>query len=190
MRHLGRFGVVLLLHLFLAALEVDAESPSLPLVMVNDNRTASGQLENGVLELRLELRQGRWYPEDEKGDHRDIYAFAEEGHAPQSAGPLIRVPQGTEIHGTIHNTLALEARIYGLHRHPGDPNDVLRLAPDEKRELHFLAGEPGTYLYWATTSGNPQESRDQAETMLSGAFIVDAPGARADDRIFNDWYLE
>jgi len=29
MRHLGRLRVVLLLHLFLAALEVDAESPSL-----------------------------------------------------------------------------------------------------------------------------------------------------------------
>ena len=183
MQHLGRFGIALLL-LFLAALEMHAENPALLLVMANDNRTAAGQLENGVLELRLELRQGRWYPEDENGDHRDIYAFAEEGHAPQSAGPLIRVLQGTEIHATIHNTLALEARIYGLHRHPGDPNDVLRLAPDENRELHFLAGEPGTYLYWATTSGNPQELRDQAETMLSGAFIVDAPGARTDDRIF------
>ena len=33
MRHLGRLGVVLLLLLFLAVLEVDAENPSLPLVM-------------------------------------------------------------------------------------------------------------------------------------------------------------
>ena len=35
MRHLGRLGVVLLLHLFLAALEFDAENPSLPLVRAN-----------------------------------------------------------------------------------------------------------------------------------------------------------
>ncbi len=162
MRHLGRVGIVLVL-LFLAAWEMHAETSTLPLVMANDNRTSAGQLENGVLELRLEPRRGCWYPEDENGDHRDIYAFAQEGHLPQSSGPLIRVLQGTQIHATIHNTLALEARIYGLHRHPGDPNDVLRLAPGEKRELHFLAGEPGTYQYWATTSGNPQELRDQGK---------------------------
>ncbi len=109
MRHLGRVGIVLVL-LFLAAWEMHAETPTLPLVMANDNRTPAGQLENGVLELRLELRQGCWYPEDENGDHRYIYAFAEEGHPPQSSGPLIRVLQGTQIHATIHNTLALAAK--------------------------------------------------------------------------------
>jgi FtsP/CotA-like multicopper oxidase with cupredoxin domain len=182
MRHLGRFGIILLV--LFSAWASPAEDSSLLLVLANDNRTAAGQLGNGVLDLRLELRRGRWYPEDENGDYRDIYAFAEKDHAPQSSGPLIRVQQGIQIHATIHNTLALAAKIYGLHRHPGDAKHALLLDPGETRELQFLAGEPGTYLYWATTSDKPQELRDQAETMLSGAFIVDAPGARTDDRIF------
>ena len=161
-----------------------ASNPTLPQVVANDNRTPAGQLKNGVLNLRLELRAGIWCPEDEGGAHRDVYVFAEEGHAPQSSGPLIRVPQGTEIHGSIRNTLPLAAKIYGLHRHPGDANDALGLAPGETREVQFLAGEPGTYVYWATTSGKSLEERDGPETLLSGAFVVDEPGAKQDDRIF------
>jgi len=156
----------------------------LPRVTANDNRIPAGQVKNGVLELRLELRAAVWCPEDESGAHRDIYAFAEEGHAPQISGPLIRVPQGTQIHATIRNTLALAAKIYGLHTHPGDAKDALKLVPGEMRELQFLAGEPGTYMYWATTSDKALDDREEAETMLSGAFVVDAPGTRLDDRIF------
>jgi hypothetical protein len=36
-------------------------------MIANDNRTPAGQLKNGVLNLQLELREGRWYPEDERG---------------------------------------------------------------------------------------------------------------------------
>ena len=183
MRHLGRFGIMLLV-LFSAALARPAEDSSLPPVMANDNRTPAGQLKNGILELRLEVRAGIWYPEDEGGGHRDVYAFAEEGYAPQSSGPLIRVPEGTQIHATIRNTLPLAAKIYGLHRHPGDAKDALKLAPGETRELEFLAGEPGTYIYWATTSDKTLELRADAETLLSGAFVVDTPGTKPDDFIF------
>jgi FtsP/CotA-like multicopper oxidase with cupredoxin domain len=156
----------------------------LPKVVANDNRTPAGQLKNGVLELRLELREGTWFPEDEGGAHRDIDAFAEQGRAPQVSGPLIRVPQGTQIHASIRNALPTAAKVYGLHRHPGDAKDSVSLAPGESRDVQFVAGEPGTYMYWAATSDHSLDTRELAETMLSGAFIIDPPGARPDDRIF------
>jgi hypothetical protein len=84
-----------------------ADKSDLPKVMANDNRTPAGQLTNGVLELRMTLDQAAWYPEEDSGGQREVYAFAEEGHAPQSSGPLIRAPQGTQIRISIHNSLPL-----------------------------------------------------------------------------------
>lgn len=162
----------------------ESANNALPVVAANDNRTPAGELSNGVLKLELELREGRWYPENDGGPYRDVYAFAEKNHAPQSSGPLIRVPQGTRIHATLRNTLPMAAKIYGLHRHPGDPKEALRLAPGETRELEFLAGEPGTYLYWATTSDKSLATRIGPDSWLSGAFVVDPPGTKVDDRIF------
>ncbi|MGA9706527.1 MAG: multicopper oxidase domain-containing protein, partial [Candidatus Sulfotelmatobacter sp.] len=182
MRHLGRCGIALLV--LFSAWASPAENSSLPLVMANDNRTPAGQLKDGVLSLELEISQGRWYPEDEKGQYRDAYAFGEKGRSPESSGPLIRVPQGTQLRITIHNTLPLAVRIHGLHAHPGDPNDTVNLEPGGTRELEFPAGEPGTYPYWGTTSGTSLKGRRAAETLLSGAFIVDAPGMPEQDRIF------
>jgi hypothetical protein len=60
------------------------------LIQPNANRVPAGKLENGVLSLRLELREGGWYPEAETGPSLKVYAFAEEGKAPQIPGPLIR----------------------------------------------------------------------------------------------------
>ena len=183
MRFLTRLGIMFLI-LPPQVFTQPAENSSPPLLVANDNRTPGGQFSNGVLNLQLELRNARWYPEDEKAGYRDVYAFAEQGRPPQSSGPLIRVPQGTHIHATVRNMLPSPARIYGLHRHPGDPNDAVNLAANETRELQFLAGEPGTYMYWATTSAKPLEARSGAESMLFGAFVIDPQGAKPDDRIF------
>jgi FtsP/CotA-like multicopper oxidase with cupredoxin domain len=155
-----------------------------PTIVANDNRVPAGHLKNGVLELRLELREGVWYPEDDSGAHRNVYVFAEEGRPPQSPGPLVRVPQGTQIHAHVRNTLAIAAKVYGLHRHPGDSADAVSVAPGESRDVQFTTGGPGTYMYWAATSGHSLDTRDEAETMLSGAFIVDSAGAKPNDRIF------
>jgi manganese oxidase len=184
MRFMGRLAIVFLLLYRPQAFGLPAEDLPLPLVAANDNRSPAGQSTNGVLNLQLELRQARWYPEDENAGYRDVYAFAEQGHAPQSSGPLIRVPQGTVIHATVRNMLPSPAKIHGLHSHPGNPDDALNLAPTEIRELQFPAGEPGTYMYWATTSAKPLEGRSGAESMLFGAFVIDSEVAKPDDRIF------
>jgi FtsP/CotA-like multicopper oxidase with cupredoxin domain len=171
-----------------AALAQAPANSNLPRAAANDNRTPAGRLSTGVLELRLELRAAAWYPEEENGGHLPVFAFAEESGTPQIPGPLIRVPQGTQLHIHVRNSLPLAAKIYGLHAHPRDAQQFLALAPGESRDLAFPSGDPGTYFYWATTSGKPLEKRDLDETLLSGAFIVDpasaSSGAAPDDRIF------
>ena len=103
-------GIALLILFCRATFAQTAENSSLPTVITNDNRTPAGTLKGGVLELRLALREGVWYPEQEGGDHRDVYGFSEEGEAPQCSGPLIRVPEGTQIHVGVRNTLPLAAK--------------------------------------------------------------------------------
>jgi manganese oxidase len=154
-------------------------------VQANDNRSPSGSLQNGVLTLHLALTSGDWYPEAESGPSMKIAAFAEEGKAPQIPGPLIRIPQGTEIHVSFRNLLPATAMIHGMHAHPGDPKDVVQVAPGESRELKFLAGKPGTYQYFASAGGPMNRGRPfREDSQLHGAFIVDPTGTVASDRIF------
>jgi len=192
MRHDSAFWASLLATSLFIAVPSAAEQLPLPVIVANDNRTPAGNLKDGILNLRLELRQARWYAEAADGVYEDVYAFAEQGRPLQIPGPLLRVPQHTRIHGSIHNLLPLAAKIYGLHSHPGDPDAFVELKAGETREVQFDAGEPGTYLYWATTSSahfDNAEERQGEETLLTGAFIVDPPGARENDRIFVivDW---
>jgi hypothetical protein len=90
-----------------------------PAIQANSNRVPAGSLENGILKLHLELRQGDWYPEAESGPSMKVYAFCEEGKALQVTGPLIRVPEGTEIRVTVHNLLRVTAVVHGLHQRCG-----------------------------------------------------------------------
>lgn len=151
-----------------------------PNVVENQNRTSAGKLEHGILSVHLELRRGRWHPEAPDGRAIEISSIAEEGQTPQIPGPMIRVPAGTEIRASVHNLLSKTAYVHGLHQHPAKPDDFIEIAPGESKQVSFTAGEPGSYLYWASTS----KEDVAAEYLMAAAFIVDAPGANAADRVF------
>ncbi len=169
----------------LAAIAV-AQSTTEPII-ANQNRTPAGKLENGVLTLQLELRNGAWRAEADDGSQLFLPAFAEAGHPAQIPGPLLRMPSGTTAHVKVTNKLDSKATVFGLNTRPGDPKDGFDLAPGETRELSFAAGAPGTYYYWARTSKprkNPTAPPVFADSHMNGAFIVDPPGPVPPDRIF------
>lgn len=165
----------------------DVSAADVPLrIAANSNRVPAGKLENGVLNLHIEMRQADWYPEADTGPSMNVYAFGEEGKTPQVPGPLIRVPQGTVIRVSLHNLLPATAIVHGLHQHPGDVNDVVQVPAGEVREVHFSAGAAGTYQYWASVAGELSRGGRpfKEDSQLAGAFIVDPPGSVAPDRVF------
>ena len=160
---------------------------ALPEIAVSDNRAPAGRLHKGVLTIELEARAGVWHPEESDGPGLEVQAFAEPGKPPQIPGPLIRVPEGTEIRATVRNAISgATLVVYGLDARPGDEKNALEVPPGAAREVRFKAGAAGTYFYWATTTGVPFLQRVHVDSQLSGAFIVDPPGRKraANDRIF------
>lgn len=153
-------------------------------IATNDNRSPAGQLRDGVLTLRLEARTGTWYRENRGSPSLTMQAFGEAGRAPQIPAPLIRVPIGTAIHLTVRNALDAPLVVHGLHGRFGETAGPLELAPGITREVRFRAAAEGTFYYWATTTGRRLRDRQGIESQLSGAFIGDAPGAPAPDRVF------
>ena len=156
-------------------------------VVANDNRKPAGTLANGALELKLEIVSASWYPESERGPAIVMQTFAEEGRKPSNPGPLIRVPEGTEIHVSIHNTTKTDAEVHGLRTRPSAETAPLAVAADATSDVRFRAGAAGTYFYWASTSkAKSIDDRDTAanDTQLFGAFIVDPAGGAPPDRVF------
>jgi manganese oxidase len=164
----------------------------LPTIAANDNGSPAGELSDGALTISLELGEGQWRPESEEGEALTVYAIGEKGQPLQNPGPLIRVPQGTEIHVIMHNALPVAATVHGLHERPGSEKDAFIVQPGATQEVRFKAGEPGAYYYWASTTDSTLERRMPIETQLAGAFIVDPPGVATADRVFviGVWYKE
>jgi manganese oxidase len=154
-------------------------------IAANRNVTPAGALDAGTLTLRLEAREGFWSPQADDGGGVVIQAFGEEGGPLLVPGPLVRVPHGTRIDVSIRNRLGAELVLHGMHARPGDEGDTLHVAAGATRTASFTAGEPGTYFYWGTTTGEPMDVRAGPDSQLGGAFIIDPAGAPPpDDRVF------
>lgn len=158
----------------------------LPVAIANDNRRSAGTMHGDTLVLNLDVRMGRWYPETSDGPFVETPVIGEVGQAPQVPGPLIRVREGTIIDAHITNALADSSiTMLGLGTRPGP--DSLLLTPGATVHRTFVAGAPGTYLY-AVRVGTIDWARNERE-QAGAAFVIDAKGARTDDRIFvmNIW---
>ncbi len=169
-----------------------ALSPAtVPRVVTNDNRRPAGILRHGVLTLRLEARLADWHPEGDSAEGATVPAFAEQGRAARIPGPLIRVPSGTQVALTVRNSLAqrltvrgLRARVAAADARAATP-DSIELARGESKDVRFTLDAPGTYYYYGSTRGQTVDWRAGDDSQLSGAIVVDPPGARtARDRIF------
>jgi FtsP/CotA-like multicopper oxidase with cupredoxin domain len=166
----------------LALLASTAATPRAPdTVRPNDNRHAAGALADRVLTVALEARTGVWYPEGEAGRALDAAAFAEVGKPLSTPGPLIRVPLGTEVHASIHNTLDKPLTVFGFGATRGMSDSVV-IGPDETKHVSFTATQVGTF-YYVGRRGLEFDIRRAIDTQLGGVIVVDPPNVRPNDRI-------
>lgn len=159
-----------------------------PLVVANDNRVAAGMDLEGVRDIVLEARPARWRPDDGVDSTLTVQAFAERDGTPRVPGPLVRVVQGTPVRVTVINSVpdsALVVHFLGGLRN-GAAGDSVRVLPGESQVIEYTADTPGTFLYWATTTGSQFFQRTGVDAQLTGAIIVDPAGAPVDtsERVF------
>jgi len=168
-------------------------SEPLSRITASDNRVRAGRLEGGVLTVHLDARDGMWYPEGPNGVGLPVAAFAEEGKGLQNPGPLIRVPVGTEVRVTLHNSLAKPLTVFGLGQQRGISGDSVIVQAGEVRDVRFRATAAGTYYYAGRTSPSGRVlGRGAADSQLNGAIVVDPAdaGVTPNDRVFmiSWWY--
>jgi FtsP/CotA-like multicopper oxidase with cupredoxin domain len=153
------------------------------LAVANDNRTAAGSTTNGILTVVLDARPARWLPDADVDSTLTVQAFAEHDGVPRIPGPLIRASQGTTVHVTVINSTRDSMLV--LHGLPAE-NDSVIVAAGQQRVVEFSAGAPGTYVYWASTTGQEFVERTGRDAQLTGALIIDPAGVPPDtsERVF------
>lgn len=158
-------------------------------IQPNDLTRSAGTLVNGTLTISLETRRGQWRPEGENGGVLDsIWAFAEAGHPASTPGPMIRVPVGTRVRGTLHNTLTRPLIVLGLGAHRG-LKDSLVVDAGATKPFAFTADQAGAFMYVAATHVDTLLGRDPTEQQLNGAIIVDRPNAPRDRVLGISWHI-
>jgi FtsP/CotA-like multicopper oxidase with cupredoxin domain len=96
--------------------------------------------------------------------------------------PLLRVEEGTRLRITVRNDLDdSPISVFGLQSRPARDMSEIRIAPGGQEVLEFMAGAPGTYMYWAQE--DPDEEPNGERQQLVGAFVVDPVGGSPPDRI-------
>src|SRR3954469_14165831 len=113
-----RWIPLVLLSLISARPPAAPSGPAAETIAANDNRRTTGRLEHGVLRLAPEVRAGTLRPEEDGGPGIPALAFAETGAPLQVPGPLIRVPQGTEVRVSLRNPLDSSLTIHGFGPRP------------------------------------------------------------------------
>ena len=146
------------------------------LAVANDNRSAAGSTTNGVLTVLLDARPARWLPDADVDSTLTVQAFAEQDGVPRIPGPLIRAAQGTTVRVTVINSTGDSTLV--LHGLPAGGDSVV-VPAGQQRVVEFAAGAPGTYLYWASTTGQKFVDRTGRDAQLTGALIIDPAGVPA-----------
>lgn len=157
---------------------------------VHSNRVAAGTRSGTVLTLALDVVESAWRPEGDDDPEVPIFAFAERGKSPTVPGPLVRVPQGTEIRLVIRNQVDTALFLGGFRPGVAEGTDTIHLARGQTRELRYRLDTPGTYFYWGAYTGIGWDERLWKDSQLNGAIIVDAPGAPTNDHVFllSEWF--
>ena len=183
LRGLALAGVVLAVA---AARIVPAAPGATPVDAIrwNDNREAAGELADGRLRLELEIVEGDWYVVGEDQSPGRVFAFARVGDAPSIPGPMIRVDRGTTVDVTITNRVDSAIVVRGLGTRRDGRRHRVTVEPGDTKSLVFEADVAGTYYYWGAMSVETIGRRAFEDSQLTGAFIVDEPGIRRDDRVF------
>ena len=157
---------------------------------VHSNHVAAGARSGNVLTIALDVVESAWKPEGDNDPEVPILAFAEAGKGPVVPGPMIRVPQGTEVRLTLRNRVDTSVTIGGLRPGVSPATDTLTIAAGQSRELRYRLETPGSYFYWGAFGGTTLTDRLWKDSQLNGAIIVDPPGGSPPDHVFliSEWF--
>ncbi|HXD47840.1 MAG TPA: multicopper oxidase domain-containing protein [Gemmatimonadaceae bacterium] len=171
-----------------AAVAAAVPASTTPAVRPNANTARAGVLKSGVLTVRLDATQSRWWLNGPKRSPMTIAAFAESGREPLMPGPLIRAREGTELRLTIHNSLGRPLTFYipsAVRIADDAAMDSVVVAPGMIGHISARLDVLGNYIYRAATASGASRVM-QFAGLLSGALVVDSAQSPANprDRVF------